>query len=612
MAITINSNIAALNAQRRLTENSADLSRAFSRLSSGLRINRAGDDAAGLAVSAQLNVDARVYHQGVRNLNDGLSYLSIAEGATRELSSLVIRLRELATQASNGTYSDTQRRAIDTEVQSLQAEYNRTLNSASFNGRALFFNDDAQLGIQAGYGSRETLTLSFGDPAVNGTFKAGVAYSAGDNPQEIATFDANGDGILDLVNISRNDGAASIFFGNGDGTFKSRISYAVNAQPNALTFADVNRDGFSDMLLGSGGSVGVVLGNGNGTFKAPVSYDGGFGSYAIAAADFNNDGILDLAAPTNDGAVGIRFGNGNGTFKVRITYAGGDGNTLLVSDVNGDGVLDLLTAEYGAGKLDVLLGVGNGTFKAAATYTTQLGNSTIVAGDLNGDGIKDVVIASYTSNAVTLLFGNADGSYKAQVTYFGGTGTSEAKILDVNGDGKSDLVVNGATDSTLNIFLGNGNGSFKSRTSYFSLDSYSMDSGDLNGDGVLDIVNMTSYTDLVRVFLGNNGGGIRALSDVSVGTRSDALEAQTTLDAYLRQINSFAGSVGAFVSRLNTASGALLVRGENYISAAAQITDADISEESARLVRAKILQQASAAVLAQANQLPSLALTLLG
>ncbi len=103
MAITLGSNIASLQAQRQLFKTEQNLSTVFERLSSGQRINRASDDAAGLAISESLNTDRRVFNQGIRNLNDGLSVLNIADSTVAELSGIVIRIQELAEQAANGS-----------------------------------------------------------------------------------------------------------------------------------------------------------------------------------------------------------------------------------------------------------------------------------------------------------------------------------------------------------------------------------------------------------------------------------------------------------------------------------------------------------------------------
>src|SRR5580693_958213 len=124
-SLTINTNVASLNAQRRLAESTASLQQSFERLSSGLRINTASDDAAGLAIASSLNVDSRVYSQGVRNTNDALSFYSIAEGALNSLVDITTRLKELAQQSSNGVLSFTQRKSLDAEAQALGKEYQR-------------------------------------------------------------------------------------------------------------------------------------------------------------------------------------------------------------------------------------------------------------------------------------------------------------------------------------------------------------------------------------------------------------------------------------------------------------------------------------------------------
>ncbi len=157
MPVTINSNIASLNAQRRLQESTSSLSASFQRLSSGLRINRASDDAAGLAIGSSLQTDSRVYAQAVRNLNDGLSAYAIATGAARELTGVVTRIAELAEQAGNGTLGNRQRRALDAELQALRDEYNRIIRTTSFNGRALLSGGNQSLDLQAGF---STISLS--------------------------------------------------------------------------------------------------------------------------------------------------------------------------------------------------------------------------------------------------------------------------------------------------------------------------------------------------------------------------------------------------------------------------------------------------------------------
>ena len=137
MAIRIFNNIASTNAQRLLGANHDRLSQSVERISSGLRINRASDDAAGLAISEGLRSDIRALRQAVRNSNDGISLVNITEGALNEQGSMLIRLRELASQAATGTTGSTERATIQLEFNSLRNEIDRITETTEFNGQKL-------------------------------------------------------------------------------------------------------------------------------------------------------------------------------------------------------------------------------------------------------------------------------------------------------------------------------------------------------------------------------------------------------------------------------------------------------------------------------------------
>ena len=137
MAIRIFNNIASLNSQRLLGNNNDRLSQSVERISSGLRINRASDDAAGLAISEGLRSDIRALRQAVRNSNDGISLVNITEGALNEQGSMLIRLRELASQAATGTTGSTERATIQLEFNSLRNEIDRITATTEFNGQKL-------------------------------------------------------------------------------------------------------------------------------------------------------------------------------------------------------------------------------------------------------------------------------------------------------------------------------------------------------------------------------------------------------------------------------------------------------------------------------------------
>jgi flagellin len=137
MAIRIFNNIASLNSQRLLGQNNDRLGQSVERISSGIRINRASDDAAGLAISEGLRSDIRALRQAGRNANDGVSLINITEGALNEQSSMLIRLRELASQAATGTTGSTERATIQLEFNALRNEIDRITNTTEFNGQKL-------------------------------------------------------------------------------------------------------------------------------------------------------------------------------------------------------------------------------------------------------------------------------------------------------------------------------------------------------------------------------------------------------------------------------------------------------------------------------------------
>src|SRR5947209_3994608 len=150
MSLRIATNTQSLSAQRYLTNNHEEQNRSLERLSSGSRINRAGDDAAGLAISEKLKANIRSMKQATRNANDGVSLIQTAEGAMNEISNIMIRLRELSIQASSDTIGQSERGFVDKEVQQLKGEIDRIANSTEFNGVKLLNGSAPNLEIQVG------------------------------------------------------------------------------------------------------------------------------------------------------------------------------------------------------------------------------------------------------------------------------------------------------------------------------------------------------------------------------------------------------------------------------------------------------------------------------
>jgi flagellin len=164
MPIVIRTNIPSLQAQKNLQKSSSALNASFDRLSSGLRIVTAADDAAGLAISESMSTQIRSFTIAERNAQDAVSMVQTAEGALAEVHSIMGRLRELAMQAANGSYTSTDRGFLDTEYQALKAEIGRIQQSAKFNGKELLANNVSTIQFQIGLNNTQSdqLALSFG------------------------------------------------------------------------------------------------------------------------------------------------------------------------------------------------------------------------------------------------------------------------------------------------------------------------------------------------------------------------------------------------------------------------------------------------------------------
>ena len=160
MGLFINTNVASLNAQRNLTGSSSALGRSFERLSSGLRINSARDDSAGLAIASRFSSQIRGLNQAVRNTNDGISLAQTAEGALQESQNILQRIRELSVQSANDTNSDSDRESLQAEVDQLSAELDRIAGTTQFNGSKILDGSFLGARFHVGANSRETITVN--------------------------------------------------------------------------------------------------------------------------------------------------------------------------------------------------------------------------------------------------------------------------------------------------------------------------------------------------------------------------------------------------------------------------------------------------------------------
>jgi flagellin len=160
MPMTINTNVVSLNAQRNLTTSQSALATSMQRLSSGLRVNSAKDDAAGLAIAERMNAQVRGMNVAVRNANDAISLSQTAEGALGKVGDMLQRMRELAVQSANATNGTGDRTSLNAEYSQLSAEVVRTLGNAKFNGKAILGADAGSQVFQVGANSGETVTVT--------------------------------------------------------------------------------------------------------------------------------------------------------------------------------------------------------------------------------------------------------------------------------------------------------------------------------------------------------------------------------------------------------------------------------------------------------------------
>jgi flagellin len=178
MAAMINTNISSLNAQRNLTTSQNALSTSLQRLSSGLRINSAKDDAAGLAISEQMTTQIRGLNQAARNANDGISLAQTAEGALATMGDMLQRMRELTVQAANGSNSTDSWAALDAEFQALGTEVDRIATSTTFNGLAILAADAGTITFQVGANNGDSEDVTTTDQSTVGSDAAATALES--------------------------------------------------------------------------------------------------------------------------------------------------------------------------------------------------------------------------------------------------------------------------------------------------------------------------------------------------------------------------------------------------------------------------------------------------
>ncbi len=420
----INTNVASLNAQRNLNTSQNAVSMALQRLSSGLRINSAKDDAAGLAISERMTGQIRGLNQAVRNANDGISLAQTAEGALAEVTNNLQRLRELSVQSANASNSASDRASLQAEVTQLTAEITRVAGQTQFNGITLLDGSFTSQNFQVGANANQTISVAsisdarataLGshaltlDGTVTGNTKAAAADLTGGN-----TIGAEADLTLTTAN----------------GGTTAAISYAANAGADAIATA----------INSAAASVGITATASNSATLSSLVSAGTvtmtLNGSAISAAVTNPTDLTELMAAINgaSGSTGVTASFTSTTSKNSLTLSTTDGRDITVLDFNNTG----------------------------ATKTVDFSGVTLTGGAATDSSIKTGTVAlSSTKGQITTANANADVFAAAGVNTSTFSAVASMDISTASG-AQSAISVIDAAMSTVNSSRGDL-GSYQNR-----------------------------------------------------------------------------------------------------------------------------------------------------
>jgi flagellin len=617
MASIINTNMNSLNAQRNLSSSQSALSTSLQRLSSGLRINSAKDDAAGMAIASRMTSQINGLNQAARNANDGISLAQTAEGGLATATDLLQRMRDLAVQSANSTNSAADRASLQSEVSQLRSEIDRISQSTNFNGISLLDGTFSAQVFQVGANSTSADRVQVNAIAniKSSALGSGVSGTAHLTTGLTTAALTAGDLTLNGVQVGSSMGGTAAGQSADSAWAIAQAINAVGAQTgvtataNAAIATEIAVQGAVPTALTTDLAANsfAINGVGVGTIKFGVAFDGtttpptaGGPSAAInqaanaaeainkvsdqtgVRATVNKLGKLTLASTTgNDikievlgtytaskllkdtGLVGDTVANGG----IITTFANGPTAGAVASDsmkINGvslGAVADGGTVQGQAANVAAAINLISGKTGVTATANAITGALTLTA----ADG-RDIVLADSTgtvkgvtgidpSAPIGELNVNSDGTY---------TGSVSLSSANVNG-----IVVGGKKDDSAGLHAFEG-----------------QVAGDTTG---------TSNT----------------LSSIDIGTAGGALAALSTIDAALAQVNSARAAMGAYQNRFSAVVSNAQATAENLTASRSRIQDADFAAETAAMTRGQILQQAGTAILAQANSLPNSVLSLL-
>ena len=554
----IQHNIAALNSYRNLTGNNAAVSKNLEKLSSGYRINRAGDDAAGLAISEKMRAQITGLETAQKNANDGISLVQTAEGALTEVHSMLNRMVELADQSSNGTYQDAvDRENLQKEVNSLKEEIDRISESTNFNGINLLDGSLAGNGTSGGGLVGGNIGVW---KAATYTGKAQNASADGDaiDFSKADTFIIDGTEVKVDWSILSSEDKASLSIDwtkNKSGTTAKKAAKIMEDTINAA-IDKVNQEANTSVS-----HISIQAQASANEFKLTSGLNGS-GASSLAIKGTPEDSYT---------VAGMMFKTGNATDATAIKTLASATPQLTINPANCVGKFNILVdgeaVEINLANLD--------NTSTGATIANELNKALKNALD-NYDAAKGNTGDDLISGKITAKFNN-----NGQLEF---TNTSDKKIGFEDKDG-NDIA------KTLGI----------------SAEGKAVSGGGL----VLQIGDTADDFNKLTVSVANMSSSSLGIGSINVSTQQNASNAVEKIKNAINIVSSTRGDLGAIQNRLEHTINNLGVTTENMTAAESRIRDVDMADEMMSYTKNNILVQASQAMLAQANQLPQGVLQLL-
>ncbi len=612
MSLIVNSNIASLNAQRNLGQINSKLSKSIERLSSGLRINNASDDAAGMAIATKLGTQVRGLNQAVRNANNAITLTQTAEGGINTVTNILHRLRELAVQSASDDNTAGDRANLAVEGDALISELTRMVNTTEFNTSKLLDGSFSSKYFQVGANYSQKITFSIGD--VRGKSIGGRAeYTA-----DIA------DGVGNALDANFGQGEVKLNSFGVAATANADDQYSVlDISTAAVNIAAYASAGASVDLVINGTSIALDLGTLSGNASLANYIVSGINAAEITgvtARVFSGDQYVITAADGVNLEMGIGGFGGTGSF---ISAMGFANNSALLGSA-----ADLKTSYNGeSSALAKAASINAVTTSSGVTGTAQ---ANVISGDTAIQALAitsgDVYINGTNIGAVTVTASDGTGALLTainnQTSDTGVTATTDSDgILSLTAaDGRNIAVTVEATTDASSL-LGS---TFLAQ--YFTDNSAVIRSSvQLNDDAGFDITGtLTNLYDGGTTAALNNTNTTETsrsvaadvatynVATMSISTQATAEAALLTVDAAMDDVNGIRAQIGAVQNRLEFTVANLEIASENTSASRSRILDADFASETAIFTRNQIMVQAATAMLAQANTLPQAALQLLG